>query len=149
MAMAALAGAAARASSMPRLGGMAEAPSVANALCLDAGNGRTARARANSLRGMACPRTATQDAALRGPFKFEMLVHVLCIFMLLLALALVLVLVLVRVDAGTGRLKSCYSNAQPSRLPLQLCRGNNKAHSSWYFSNHCLAQVFGLRPILQ
>ena len=43
-------------------------------------------------------------------------------------LALVLVLVLVRVDAGTGRLKSCYSNAQPSRLPLQLCRGNNKAH---------------------
>ena len=102
MAMAALAGAAARASSMPRLGGMAEAPSVANALCLDAGNGRTARARANSLRGMACPRTATQDAALRGPFKFEMLVHVLCIFMLVLALALVLVLVLVRVDAGTG-----------------------------------------------
>jgi hypothetical protein len=64
-------------------------------------------------------------------------------------LALVLVLALVRVDAGTGRLKSCYSNAQPSRLPLQLCRGNNKAHSSWYFSNHCLAQVFGLRPILQ
>ena len=82
-------------------------------------------------------------------FKFEMLVHVLCIFMLVLALALVLVLVLVRVDAGTGRLKSCYSNAQPSRLPLQLCRGNNKAHSSWYFSNHCLAQVFGLRPIPQ
>ena len=65
-------------------------------------------------------------------FKFEMLVHVLCIFMLVLALALVLVLVLVRVDAGTGRLKSCYSNAQPSRLPLQLCRGNNKAHSSWF-----------------
>ena len=65
MAMAALAGAAARASSMPRLGGMAEAPSVANALCLDAGNGRTARARANSLRGMACPRSASQDEALR------------------------------------------------------------------------------------
>ena len=81
---------------------------------------------------MACPRTATQVAALRGPFKFEMLVHVLCIFMLVLALALVLVLVLVRVDAGTGRLKSCYSNAQPSRLPLQLCRGNNKGQSSWY-----------------
>ena len=39
-------------------------------------------------------------------FKFEMLVHVLCIFMLVLALTLVLVLVLVRVDAGTGRLKS-------------------------------------------
>ena len=64
-------------------------------------------------------------------------------------LALVLVLVLVRVDAGTGRLKSCYSNAQPSRLPLQLCRGNNKGHSSWYFSNHGLAQDFGPRPILQ
>ena len=31
-----------------------------------------------------------------------------------------------------GRLKSCYSNAQPSRLPLQLCHGNNKAHSSWF-----------------
>ena len=61
--------------------------------------------------------------------KSEMLVHVLCIFMLVLALVLVLVLVLVRVDAGTGRLKSCYSNAQPSRLPLQLCRGNNKAHA--------------------
>ena len=65
MAMAALAGAAARASSMPRLGGMAEAPSVANALCLDAGNGRAARARANSLRCMARPRSAAQDDALR------------------------------------------------------------------------------------
>ena len=54
-----------------------------------------------------------------------MLVHVLFTFMLVLAL----VLVLVRVDAGTGRLKGCYSNAQPSRLPLQLCRGNDKAHS--------------------
>ena len=65
MAMAALAGAAARASSMPRLGGMAEAPSVANALCLDAGNGRATRARANSLRCMARPRSAAQDDALR------------------------------------------------------------------------------------
>ena len=65
MAMAALAGAAARASSMPRLGDMDGMLSVANALCLDAGNGRTARARANSLRGMACPRSATQDEALR------------------------------------------------------------------------------------
>ena len=63
-------------------------------------------------------------------------------------LALVLVLVLVRVDAGTGRLKSCYSKAQPSRLPLQLCHGNNKAHSSWYFSNHCLAHVLGLKAVL-
>ena len=62
-------------------------------------------------------------------FKFEMLVHVLCILMLVLALALVPVLVLVRVDAGTGRLTSCYSNTQPSRLPLQLCRGIDKAHS--------------------
>ena len=58
-------------------------------------------------------------------FKFEMLVHVRCISMLVLALALVLVLVLVLVDAGTGRLKSCYSKAQPSRLPLQLCHDNN------------------------
>ena len=65
MAMAALAGAAARASSMLRLGGMAEAPSVANALCLDAGNGRATRARANSLRCMARPRSAAQDDALR------------------------------------------------------------------------------------
>ena len=73
-------------------------------------------------------------------FKFEMLVHVLCIFMLVLALALVLVLVLVRVDAGTGRLKSCYSNAQPSRLPLQphghtaTCQTDDGHRPS----NHCI-----------
>ena len=63
--MAALSGAIARSSSMPLLGGTAEALSVVNALCLEAGDGRTAHARASSLRRAPRPRSAAQDDTLR------------------------------------------------------------------------------------
>ena len=63
--MAALSGAIARSGSMRPLGGTAEALSAVHALCLEAGDGRTARARASSLRRAPRPRSAAQDGTLR------------------------------------------------------------------------------------